>query len=491
MFKSASVSAAQQPCILPGRRLLNTVLLLLTLILLTSGVRADSVQPWVNVRDFGAVGNGVADDSNALAAAIAAAQQSFPRAAVYIPAGTYRYSRVLRIDGLMVYGEGADKSTLLASNVERSSLVVTGNAPKICDLRIRTAVTPTVRDPRSEATGLDIYEATDFTIQRVHVGPVASAGIFVRRSHGSEATPATIRDCVVEGTLADGIHMTEGTEFVDVTQNEVFNTGDDFIAVVSYAVNGRLSRRINISKNSVSVQSHGRGISVVGGEDVTIDANIIAATAGAGIYIASEDSWNTFGTAGITIKDNSLTNVAKDGTGHGGIHIAGRSSHAVRTVFVKGNRVMDSGNSGLYIDSYTQNVRFEGNEIDGAGRNGITVARNTADIFIVADGSNLNIIRNCAEYGIYVDPRNCSGGLKVSGALIQNINTRRYGHIDAVNVSEGSTFAWIQLLNIRLEQPSSGIIERLVESASAIDAATGNSANRILETSVFLSCPLP
>jgi len=398
---------------------------------------------------------------------------------------------VLRIDGLMVYGEGIDKSTLLASNVERSSLVVTGSAPKICDLSIRTAVMPTVRDPRSEATGLDVYEATDFTIQRVHVGPVASAGIFVRRSHGSSSAPATIRDCVVERTLADGIHMTEGSEYIDVTQNEVFSTGDDFIAVVSYLWNGRLSRKISISKNSVSVQSHGRGISVVGGEDVTIDANIIAGTAGAGIYLASEASWNTYGTAGITVQDNTLTNVAKDGTGHGGIHVSGRPSFPVRTVVIKGNRVMDAGNSGLLIDSYSQNIRFEGNEIDGAGRNGISISQNTSDIFVTADGSNLNIVRNCGEYGIFVTPRNCSGGLKISGVLLQNVNTRRLGYVDAVNISDGSSFSWIQLLNIRLEQPGSGIVERLIESTSGIDVATGNSANRALPSSLFSSCPLP
>lgn len=55
----------------------------------------------VNVLDYGAVGNGVADDTAAIVAALAAANST-----VYMPAGTYRVSTNLNIGGKQLIGAG-------------------------------------------------------------------------------------------------------------------------------------------------------------------------------------------------------------------------------------------------------------------------------------------------------------------------------------------------------------------------------------------------
>lgn len=63
-----------------------------------------------NVKDYGAVGDGVADDTNAFEAAIAAA----PNGAVLIPAGSYRITRKIAIrTSTVLRGEGSDKSHLI------------------------------------------------------------------------------------------------------------------------------------------------------------------------------------------------------------------------------------------------------------------------------------------------------------------------------------------------------------------------------------------
>jgi hypothetical protein len=63
-----------------------------------------------NVRDFGAKGDGVSDDSRAFLEAIAAVK----RGAVAIPQGRYLLTQVLRIDrpGLVLRGEGPGRTTL-------------------------------------------------------------------------------------------------------------------------------------------------------------------------------------------------------------------------------------------------------------------------------------------------------------------------------------------------------------------------------------------
>jgi hypothetical protein len=64
----------------------------------------------VDVRDFGAVGDGVADDTQAFLDAIAAAE----RGAVFVPSGRYKITRVLFIEksNIVLRGESRDSTVL-------------------------------------------------------------------------------------------------------------------------------------------------------------------------------------------------------------------------------------------------------------------------------------------------------------------------------------------------------------------------------------------
>ena len=69
-----------------------------------------NVAPGVSVKTFGAKGDGVADDSEAFLAALAAVTNG----AVEVPAGRYRITKILEIkhSGVVLRGAGADKSVL-------------------------------------------------------------------------------------------------------------------------------------------------------------------------------------------------------------------------------------------------------------------------------------------------------------------------------------------------------------------------------------------
>ncbi len=66
-----------------------------------------------NVRDFGAVGDGVADDSDAFLAALAAMESGV----LWVPEGRYRISKILRIDtpNVVLRGAGPEKSVFTIS----------------------------------------------------------------------------------------------------------------------------------------------------------------------------------------------------------------------------------------------------------------------------------------------------------------------------------------------------------------------------------------
>lgn len=80
-----------------------------------------------NVRDYGALGDGIADDTAAIQAALVACRASAQRY-LYIPAGTYKWALTagdlfaLNVPGLTVAGDGVGRSVLL----DADGVVLTG-----------------------------------------------------------------------------------------------------------------------------------------------------------------------------------------------------------------------------------------------------------------------------------------------------------------------------------------------------------------------------
>lgn len=68
---------------------------------------------WINVRDFGAKGDGSADDTSAIQAAMNAANGSN----VVFPAGTYRVTSTLMVPLIRLVGEGSGRTTVVFDNM--------------------------------------------------------------------------------------------------------------------------------------------------------------------------------------------------------------------------------------------------------------------------------------------------------------------------------------------------------------------------------------
>jgi parallel beta-helix repeat protein len=198
----------------------------------------------------------------------------------------------------------------------------------------------------------------------------------------------------VTRTLADGIHVTAGSKNGRIINNTVRETGDDMIAVVSYLgagnpvadnasrvlanwnarVQSALVRNVLIAGNKLSGQYWGRGISVVGGQSVTIARNTLNNIPhAAGILIAREAGYQTFGVQNVLVEGNLIQEVqtqkppydsqhkfaSSRPTGHGAIEIHAalfedeaddnslRGLLAVRDVLVRGNVVERASVSGV------------------------------------------------------------------------------------------------------------------------------------------------
>lgn len=259
-----------------------------------SGVPAGDVTP----EDFGAAGNGVTDDTAAL-------QRAFDQASgrtVYLPAGhEYAHSNVLylRVPGLHVAGPGE----LLATAEQASSVwIMADNITIDGGVLIKTAST-TRRWTTWQQMGVRIDGTSGAVLRDVTVDGSAAAGIYV----GGGAHEFVLDHDVVEYTRADGIHMTDGSYDGQVISPTVIESGDDAVAVVSYVADGTICHDIEVTSPVVLGTTGGRGLSVVGGHNIT-ETNIDVERSSAGaVYIAAEGNpWYTAAPTNVTFTGGKI-----------------------------------------------------------------------------------------------------------------------------------------------------------------------------------------
>jgi parallel beta-helix repeat protein len=243
------------------------------------------------------------------------------------PAGVYSIGHhlIVRNSGVTLYGQGA---TIHATSPSDGAILIQGDSVAVYGFKIDQDSSNRQSTPWSggisvfDDRGGDRRQVHGVTIQNNTINDSAGAGIFLYR-----AEHFTVANNTVRRSWADGIHMTSGSTNGRVIHNTVSQTGDDMIAVVSYAGNRApdravvrysdwaalelgLDKNIYIYGNQLSDQYWGRGISVVGGSDVTIDSNLVSKVpGGAGIYLARETSYMTFGDHDILVRNNVISQI--------------------------------------------------------------------------------------------------------------------------------------------------------------------------------------
>ncbi len=350
----------------------------------------------VNVTDFGAKGDGSTDDTAALVDAVAALQ---PGATLYFPSGDYVVERLYmaNLNGFRVLGAGA---TLTGSDPAKT-IVRLANCSffEVRGLNVHHAAATT---RNSTGYGFNLSGCTDYSLASNVVYGTAAAGILSFGGNRGTVTGNTVRD-----NLADGIHHTGGSQNISVVGNHTDNTGDDGIAVVSYQSDGAVCSNIAITGNTVA-RSKARGIAVVGGKSVTITGNNILTTRSAGLYIAQENSWNTYGVTSVVATGNSIkeANTYLSPTGQmASIHIAGTSStYLVDGVYIASNMITGGNWRMMYAVAQVpgQVVRLS---VMGNFCNGPNAASVGVQLVAVTHSSIMaNTIRYTSGSGINIDP---------------------------------------------------------------------------------------
>jgi hypothetical protein len=314
------------------------------------------------------------------------------------------HSLAVTVPQAVISGYGA---TLAATNPADQTLVMSGAGSTLVGVTL--AGTGTTRLTTPESTKVEVTGA-DVQVLGVTIQGGASAGIFVFGGNGIAIVGNTVR-----ATLADGIHTTYGSTNVLVQNNTVTGTGDDLIAVVSYLGDGGLSSNVLIDHNSVSGNAWGRGITVVGGQGVTISNNTVdGVEKAAGILVAQEDSWKTYGSSNVVIAGNTVTNIQNSNVNNGlqptqqGAIELDTWTGAVSSVAVTDNRVSGSGYAGFRAYGNVCSFSVTGNTFSsiaglpvGLLTNGCAVEQIVVDANRLGDGSVLALPAGASSTGTF------------------------------------------------------------------------------------------
>ncbi|WP_432207822.1 right-handed parallel beta-helix repeat-containing protein [Burkholderia pyrrocinia] len=299
------------------------------------------------------------------------------------------HSLAVTVPRVVISGYGA---TLAATNPADQTIVMSGAGSTLVGVTLAGTGTTRLTTPAStkvEVTGAGVQ------VLRVTIDGGASGGIFVFGGSGVAIVGNTVR-----ATLADGIHTTYGSTNVLVQNNTVTGTGDDLIAVVSYVGDGRVNSNVLIDHNAVSGNAWGRGISVVGGQAVTISNNTVdGVQKAAGILVAQEDSWKTYGVSNVVITGNVVANIQNSNVNNG---------------------LQPTQQAAIELDTWTgmvTDVAVTGNRVSGAGYAGFRAYGNvcsfsvTGNTFSSIAGSPVSLLTNgCSANQVVVDANRLGDG---------------------------------------------------------------------------------
>lgn len=324
----------------------------------------------INVRDFGAIGDGVADDRQAIIDAFTAAQTMLP-CEVYFPAGTYGISNGITVEmaygtgGLLVRGAGRDITTikyLESYNPDQAENMWHA-------IRIWPVGMPSTKPTNDEdylhdisITGLRVYDTDPIA----HAWDTAKGDPDKAGTHGFDiqfCKRVSVTDCIIDSVGEEGIDVCACYDVV-VTNNHLVHTpaagssggaisigdGCKGVVVSDNTINGSAADEV-LDDGTILTKSN-FGIAVeslyVPVEDVIIIGNVVSNTHGNGIHFATTNSGSRI--TNLLISHNII--VACD------VGIRSSGFYDREGIRISENIITDCAGRALHIEGTTTDNQF-------------------------------------------------------------------------------------------------------------------------------------
>jgi polygalacturonase len=320
----------------------------------------------LNVRDFGAVGDGVTNDQPAIQAACNAVSAG---GAVYFPPGEYVIAAdhidVTRSD-VTIFGHGAKITQNTANTV---GFYVSASRVTIDGLWIyRSASDWTAVQTITQSCGVWITDtAFDVTVQNCRIENWGCAGVY---QNGTSTSFAILSNTIIGVGAAGGLvtlsNYNFGVCFYLVSGANYRIEGNTFRELAQGIFVGPNRTNVVISGNLIRGIVGQHGMYLDAGSNFSITGNVVENCAANGIKLQMQ-AGHTADAVGITVTGNSVANTTQAGII---AVLAPATTYYFRNLVISGNAVTDAGTDGIYVD-YADGWLVANNVIRNAGTFGI------------------------------------------------------------------------------------------------------------------------
>jgi hypothetical protein len=234
-----------------------------------------------------------------------------------IPANKTMKSTKITVPAAGITIRGHGKGSVLdyidggtASECLFEAIGVTGFTVENCTIKASNAVA------RTSVWGLlRARQTTDFNVRNVWFGKSTSCAIWT-----SEVTDFRISNVHIDGTYADGIHISRGSKRGLIEHVKAYNLGDDIVGINAYTNDGatNYAQIEDIVVNDIQGYNigTGRGVAINGCKDIFVSNILLDGIAQAGVLVAIDAGTYT-SNSNISIEHVNAVNTGQDVPGGG------------------------------------------------------------------------------------------------------------------------------------------------------------------------------
>lgn len=414
----------------------------------------------INVKAYGAVGDGTTDDSTAIVNALAAVPAT--GGTLYFPTGTYKTTAItLNLKNkLTILGDGRGSSTLKSNNVSvppgSQVLVANSNCSDLTISGLTFDGSCTQRKAGQQAVIINASRFNFFNNEIINSGEYA-----IMVGYSATVYDAHIHHNLIGNNFADGINLQNVIRGV-VDSNIVSGADDDCIAIGYSGGTLGICNHVIVSNNICRARTDlgttwGRGILVLRANNVLITGNLIENTKQHGIYVLSEDNTLANYPTNISIIGNRISDCCVNS----GQPIAITRANSVA---VRGNVIVNplTDLSGLIELADWSDVTVADNVLTQSANHfcrgihadeGTGWGRATWDRLRLQD--NTIVLTGAAtNSGVYLDPNVAytQSNTAIVGNLVDQVTAGEYLRINRtsvkavvrnnVSVDSGNTYNW-------------------------------------------------
>jgi len=249
----------------------------------------------LNVKDFGARGDNSSDDQAAIQKALDSAQ---PGQTVWLPAGNYNHSSVLKVpSGVTLAGAGKD-TVLTATDPNNAAVELTGSNSGLTNLTVTS--NSDSRIPHAEASTVWVNHADGAKVSNVTSIGSGANNVTIDRSNN-----CTVDNVLGVGSNADGIAINNGSQNNTIQNSVVRESGDDSFSDDSY-LSDEVATSGNKFLNNLSVDNrYGDNYKLAGATNDILDGNVSIGGPKGGIVVIQDTASGSRAATGNTIKNNT------------------------------------------------------------------------------------------------------------------------------------------------------------------------------------------